>query len=158
MSEADTGAPRDAPSAAPAQESPAFPKLLRILTVVIVVDLVAATAWSWRLLQVSSWSTGSLLLWGLAALLVLWMGWWIVYSRTRLEGDVLTQTWLWTKRVHAREVSQLKLVHWRGLDRIVAPRLLVRQRNGATGWFQSADARLLTDFALRVAEARTRRD
>ena len=64
---------------------------------------------------------------------------------------MLSQTWLWNRRAHANEVTQLKLVHLRSLQKIVAPRLLVRRRNGAVAWFHSADPRLLTAFSERVA-------
>ena len=134
-----------------ALESAAFPPLLRTLAVVIVVDLFAIALWSLPSLRETSWSTSSLVVFGLAGLCVVWVGYWIVYSRTRLEGDVLTQTWLWNKRESAANVAQLKLVHWPWVDRIIAPRLLVRRRNGAVTWFHSADARLLTGFAERVA-------
>lgn len=133
-------------------ESAAYPPLLRVATVVLLIDLVAFAIWSLPTLRATAWSTGSLVLFGLAALMTLWVGWWIVYSRTRLEGDQMTQTWLWNKRVSTHEVTQLKLVHWRWLDRLMAPRLLVRRRNGAVTWFHAADARLLTTFAERVAQ------
>ncbi|RZI94591.1 MAG: hypothetical protein EOP78_08585 [Variovorax sp.] len=136
-------------------ESPAYPRLVRILAVVLVIDLIGFGLWSLPSLRSVDWSAPSLVLFGLAALCILWVGYWIVYSRTRLEGDVLTQTWLWNKRESAADVAQLKLVHWRALDRIIAPRLLVRRRNGAVTWFHSADARLLTGFAQRVAERAT---
>ena len=135
-------------------ESPAYPRFVRILAVIFVVDLIAFGLWSVPALSDASWTVGSMVLFGLAAVCIAWMGYWIVNSRTRLEGDQLTQTWLWTKRVQASEVAQLKLVHWPWLQKVIAPRLLVRRRNGATGWFHSADAQLLTEFAKRVA-ART---
>ncbi|SEA89102.1 hypothetical protein [Variovorax sp. YR216] len=138
-------------------ESPAYPRFVRILAVVFVVDLIAFGLWSIPSLSDESWTAGSIALFVLAALCIAWMGYWIVNSRTRLEGDELTQTWLWTKRVRASEVAQLKLVHWPWLQSVIAPRLLVRRRNGAVGWFHSADARLLTEFAQRVA-ARNFRD
>ena len=131
-------------------ESPAYPPLVRILAVVLIVDLLAFGLWSLPALRSAEWSTPSLLLFGGAAACIVWVGYWIVYSRTRLEGDVLTQTWIWNRRADAAQVTQLKLVHWRLLDRIVAPRLLVRQGPAVT-WFHSADARLLTGFAERVA-------
>jgi hypothetical protein len=140
--EADAGGPL---------ESPAYPPLVRILAVVLVVDLLAFGLWSLPALRSAEWSMPSLLLFGGAAACIVWVGYWIVYSRTRLEGDVLTQTWIWNRRADAAEVGQLKLVHWHLLDRIIAPRLLVR-RSGAVTWFHSADARLLTGFAERVAE------
>ena len=132
-------------------ESPAYPPLLRVLSVVIVVDVIGLALWSLPALRGTTWSAGSLALLSLAGIGVLWMGWWIVYSRTRLDGDVLSQTWLWNRRAHANEVTQLKLVHWRPLQKIIAPRLLVRRRNGAIAWFHSADPVLLTAFAERVA-------
>ncbi|MBO9650625.1 MAG: hypothetical protein J7605_19135 [Variovorax sp.] len=132
-------------------ESPAYPRFVRILAVVFVLDLIGFGLWSMPALRGESWTASSMALFGLAALCIGWMGYWIVNSRTRLEGDELTQTWLWTKRVRASEVAQLKLVHWPWLQQVIAPRLLVRRRNGAVGWFHSADARLLTEFAHRVA-------
>ncbi|WP_232076674.1 hypothetical protein [Variovorax sp. PBL-H6] len=117
----------------------------------LVVDLIAFGLWSLPALRSAEWSTPSLLLFAGAAVCIVWVGYWIVYSRTRLEGDVLTQTWIWNRRADAGKVTQLKLVHWRWVDRIVAPRLLVRQGPTVT-WFHSSDARLLTGFAERVAE------
>lgn len=133
-------------------ESPAYPPLLRVLSVVIVVDVIGFALWSLPALRSTTWSAGSLALLSLAGIGVLWMGWWIVYSRTRLDENVLSQTWLWNRRAHASEVTQLKLVHWRPLQRIIAPRLLVRRRNGAVAWFHSADPVLLTAFAERVGQ------
>lgn len=132
-------------------ESPAYPPLVRTLAVILVVDVVGFGLWSVPALQSADWNTGSLAVLALAMVCIVWVGYWILNSRTRLEGDLLTQTWLWTKREHAGEVAQLKLVHWRWLERIVAPRLLVRRRNGAITWVHSADARLLEKFAERVA-------
>jgi hypothetical protein len=134
-----------------ALESAAFPPLLRTLAVVIVVDLFAIALWSLPSLRETSWSTSSLVVFGLAGLCVVWVGYWIVYSRTRLEGDELVQTWLWTKRVRAQDASQLKLVHIRMLERVVAPRLLVRRRNGGITWFHAYDPKVLVAFGEQVA-------
>ncbi|WP_077000643.1 hypothetical protein [Variovorax sp. KK3] len=144
----------DATEASGPLESPAYPRFVRILAVVLVVDLLAFGLWSAPSLRLSEWSLPSLVLFGAAMLCIVWAGYWIVYSRTRLEGDVLTQTWIWNRRADAAKVTQLKLVHWRPLDRIIAPRLLVRQ-GPVVAWFHSADARLLTGFAERVAERMT---
>ena len=132
-------------------ESPAYPPLVRTLAVILVVDVVGFGLWSVPALHSADWYAGSLAVLALAMVCIVWVGYWILNSRTRLEGDLLTQTWLWTKREHAGEVAQLKLVHWRWLERVVAPRLLVRRRNGAITWVHSADARLLEGFAERVA-------
>lgn len=133
-------------------ESPAFPPLLRTLAVVLVIDLFAFGIWSLPSLRSADWSTSALVVMGIAALCVVWVGYWIVYSRTRLEGDVLVQTWLWDKRVSAQDVAQLKLVHIRMLERVIAPRLLVRRRFGGMTWFHSADAAVLVAFGEQVAK------
>jgi len=133
-------------------ESAAFPPLLRTLAVVLVVDLFAFALWSLPSLRTTSWSAASLFVFGVAGLCVAWVGYWIVYSRTRLEGDVLVQTWLWDKRVRAEDVAQLKLVHIRMLERVIAPRLLVRRRFGGITWFHAYDPQVLVAFGQQVAQ------
>lgn len=133
-------------------ESAAFPPLLRTLAVVLVVDLFGFGIWSLPSLRTAQWTTSALVVMGIAALCVVWVGYWIVYSRTRLEGDELVQTWLWDKRVKAQDVAQLKLVHIRMLERLIAPRLLVRRRMGGITWFHAYDPQVLIAFGQRVAE------
>ena len=132
-------------------ESAAFPPLLRGLALLLVFGLSAFAAWSYPALRTTQWSVANLAIYALAYLCIVWVGYWIFNSRTRLEGDELIQTWLWTKRERASNVTQLKLVHWEWLEQIMAPRLLVKRRNGAITWFNAADARLLTGFAECVA-------
>ena len=132
-------------------ESPAFPRLPRWLAVALIALLVLAALRASPQLLNASWTTSSLLLMLGAGLTIAWLGYWIVFSRTRLESQSLVQTWLWTKRTRVDEVAQLKLVFVPGLVWLVAPRLLVRQHSGAVLWFQAADVRLLQAFAERVA-------
>ena len=146
---ADSG---NATGAPPTLESAAYPPLVRALAVLMVLGLLGFGLWSVPALRTTDWSTANLVVYGGAFMCIVWVGYWIVNSRTRLEGEVLTQTWLWTKREQAGEVAQLKLVHWDWLEQVMAPRLLVRRRNGAITWFHAADARLLTGFAERVAQ------
>lgn len=133
-------------------QSPAFPRILRIAAAAIMAGLLFYVGSRWPALRSATWSTSGVVLWGAAALIVLWTGWWIVRSRTCLESDEITQTWLWNKRVHARNVAQIKLVHWPALEWIMAPRMLIRQRSGVTTWIHAADARVLTAFANRVPQ------
>lgn len=135
-----------------ATEGAAFPPLLRTLAVVLVVDLFAFGIWSLPSLRTAEWTTSALVVMAIAALCVVWVGYWIVYSRTRLDGDELVQTWLWDKRVKAQDVAQLKLVHIRMLERLIAPRLLVRRRMGGITWFHAYDPQVLIAFGQRVAE------
>jgi len=43
-------------------------------------------------------------------------------------------------------------VHIRMLERVIAPRLLVRRRYGGMTWFHSADASVLVAFGEQVAK------
>ena len=135
-----------------ARESPAFPVFTRGLTVAMMVVLIVMGAAQVPQLRAADWSTSGAVLFGSTALLVLWMGTWIVRSRTRLDDDVLTQTWLWNKRVRVAEVASLKLVFLPWFQRVMAPRLLVRQRGGGMTWIHSADPQILLEFMARVAQ------
>lgn len=132
-------------------ESAAFPRLVRWLAIAMILALAICGAMASDELRRAAWSSGSLWLFTAAWLSIAWLGYWIVHSRTRLVGDTLVQTWLWTKRSEVQDVAQLKLVHWAWVDGIVAPRLLVRQRSGAVLWFNAADARILRAFCDQVA-------
>jgi hypothetical protein len=138
-----------------AMQCAAFPSALRILSILIFLSLVVWGALALPELRSAQWSDTALFLFGSAWLCIAWMGYWIVNSRTRLDGDTLSQTWLWDKRVHAADVVQMKLVHLPWLQAVMAPRLLVRQRGGALQWFQASDANVLQAFMARTLAART---
>lgn len=133
-----------------ALDSAAYPPLVRAMAVTIVAALAAFALWSAPALRGAQWSFASLSTYALAAVLIAWVGWWMVFSRTRYCDGVLTQTWLWDKRVNAGEVATFKIVHWPWLRAIVAPRMLVRKRNGSITWVHSADPRLLVAFGEAV--------
>lgn len=137
------------PSALP-QDSAAYPPLVRKLAIVIVAALAAFAAWSVPALQEAQWNFTSLSTFALAAVLIGWVGWWMVFSRTRLRDGELVQTWLWDKHVKAHEVATFKIVHWPWLAFIVSPRMLVRRRNGSITWIHSADPALLVAFGHAV--------
>ncbi|MFT4193028.1 hypothetical protein [Ottowia sp.] len=134
-----------------ALESAAFPAGVRALAAVLLAGLLLFGLWLSPRFAQAQWSAGGLALFAAAALMVLWMGAWIVRSRTRLEDGELSQTWVWHKRVHAADAASVKLVDIPGLRQVVAPRLLVRRRGGGMTWFHSADPRLLTAFCTQVA-------
>ena len=138
-----------------AAASAAFPTFPRVFAVLIIVLLAVAAAGASEQLRHAVWTPGSVVLLAAAWVCIAWMGWWIFNSRTRLAGDTLVQSWIWTKRARAGDVAQLKLVHIPLLDWIVAPRLLVRLRSGAMLWFQAADVRVLQAFCDRVARHRS---
>jgi hypothetical protein len=123
------------------------------LAMILLLALAAARA-SQRLMG-ADWTVSSLLLMIGAWLVIAWLGYWIVHSRTRLEGPLLVQTWIWTKRARIDDVAHLKLVYVPGLSWLLAPRLLVRQRSGGVQWFQASDPQLLRSFCERVAAHKT---
>lgn len=139
-----------------AQECPAYPPVLQAMAVVITAGLTGLALWSLPALRTAQWSNSSLLTYGLAAALIAWVTWWMVKGRTRLQGDELTQTWMWDKRVHARDVTTFKIVHLPALAQVMAPRLMVRRRNGSVSWFHASDAQMLMTFANRVVAHRMR--
>lgn len=134
-----------------ARECAAFPRAVRVMAVLLMLGLALGAITTAVQMRGAAWTLQGLALVGLAWLCIAWMGYWILHSRTRLEGDSLVQTWLWTKRVKAADVATLKLVHWPLLEAVVAPRLLVRQRSGGLQWIQASDAQLLRDFMAQVA-------
>ncbi|MFT3665274.1 hypothetical protein [Piscinibacter sp.] len=135
-------------------ESAAFPRTLRWGAFALIGLVVVAALRARAALAGAAWSAGGIALLAGAWLLIAWLGYWLQASRTRLDGDTLSQTWLWRKQARAAEVTQLKLVHWPRLEWLVAPRLFVRQRNGSMLWFHAADAALLRGFCERVAALR----
>lgn len=135
-------------------ECPAYPAALRWGAVAILAALLASMALALDEMRQASWSPTGLGLLAAAALCIVWMGYWLLRSRTRLDGTVLTQTWLWTKRVALDDVAQVKLVHWPALEALVAPRLLVRRRSGGVVWIHAANGALLRVFVERWVAAR----
>lgn len=139
-----------APTALLSMESAAFPPLVRALAVLIVASLAALAAWSLPTLSEADWNFTALSTFGLAAVVIGWVGWWMVFSRTRLVGDTVVQTWLWDKEVHAADVATFKIVHWPWVQAIIAPRMLLRRRGGSITWIHSADPALLVAFGHAV--------
>ena len=131
-------------------ESKAFPPLVRLLAVAIVAALAAFAFWSLPTMREAQWNFTSLSTYALAAVVIAWVGWWMVFSQTHYSDGAITQTWLWDKRVEAREVATFKIVHWPWLQFIVSPRMLVRRRNGSMVWINSADPYLLVAFGQSV--------
>lgn len=134
------------------RECQAYPLPLRVLAVGLFAALTFYALRALPELRAAQWSVTGLATLVIAAVLIGWVTWWIVFSRTRLEGDEMVQTWLWDKRVQAQDVASFKLVYLRSLQAVVSPRLLVRRRQGGVTWFHAADAELLMAFAGRVVE------
>lgn len=143
---------RQEPDFSATLECAAYPPALRVMAVIITLGLGGLGLWSLPALRAAQWSATSLSTYGIAAALIAWVTWSMVVGRTRLQGDDLTQTWLWDKRVHARDVTTFKIVHLQPLAHIMSPRLMVRRRNGGISWFHASDVDVLKTFARRVVD------
>jgi hypothetical protein len=148
---------RFTPSTGPI-EGPAFSVVFKLLALAIVIGSAAWFVRLWMDGKVAG-GTVSILTWFLAALAMMaYTGWWIVRSRTRLDGQALHQSWMWDKKMDLRELAYGKLVRVRGLEWLVAPRLYVRTLTGKFAVFYAADPRLIADFERLVVELRAFRE
>lgn len=130
----------------PCVEGPSFPVTIKVAA----TALVAALAYfAWHALDAAAWSAldtgGRLFLF--AASGVAASGWWgVLTSRTRFDGTQISQSWLWAKSVQLRDVTQVKLIHLRGLEWLVVPRLLVRAGGLGLTTFHASDPAVLAAF------------
>lgn len=91
--------------------------------------------------------------WPVAALAVMAYTWWYIQtSKTTLTPDALHQTWMWDKKMELRELAYGKMIHVRGFEWLIAPRLYVRTLLGKFAVFYTADKALLAEFERLVVE------
>jgi hypothetical protein len=133
-------------------EGPAFTRAYQVLVVAMVI---IASAWWVRLWQQGHWGDqpgrgGGLFL--LAIVLMAWTGWGVLRSRTRLDADGISQSWIWNKHMPCRELAYARLIRVRGLEWLMAPRLYVRTLLGKFAVFYIADAQVLAQAELLVKE------
>lgn len=72
----------------------------------------------------------------------------ILKSRTAVDGQAIDQRGLWRRRVALADIVQVKLIHWRGWEWLLAPRLVVRARGFGVTTFHAADPQVLARFRL----------
>nr|WP_231402597.1 hypothetical protein [Caenimonas aquaedulcis] len=145
---------RFVPSQGPSMQGPAFSPYFKLLAAVLVLGLAAWFVRLW-LGGRTPGGTVSIFTWFLAALaMVLYTAWHVVRSVTTLDAQQLRQTWVWEKKVELRELASAQLIRVRGLEWLVAPRLLTRTLSGKLGVFHAADPRMIDELARMVAELR----
>ena len=133
-------------------QGPAFSPAFKFIATVLVA---VTSGWFVQLWQAGKVSGGtvSILSWFLAALAIMVYTWWcIVRSVTRLDGQALSQTWVWDKKMELRELAYGKLIRVRGLEWLIAPRLYVRTLMGKFSVFYATDPRMIAQFERLVAE------
>lgn len=126
-----------------AVEGPSFPIATKVMAVAAVV-MTVGLGWGARAELAAMRPPPELLMLAcLAGAVVLWQLALILFSRTCITNDALSQGWLWQSRVPLAEITQVKLLRVKALDSVIAPRLVVRA--GATGsrTFHIADPKVL---------------
>ncbi len=131
-------------------EGPSFPVVIKLLAMVSMTGLVA-TAWG-ALPQLLTMPLPADLLWlaGLAASVVAWHFFNILFATTSISEDTLSQGWLWRTSIRLSDISQVKLLRFKLLERCVAPRLVVRTRGMGNHTFYAADPAVLAVIDLLV--------
>jgi len=120
-----------------------FPRTMQWLATAAMAGLLYS-AWGAREV-LASMSLAPELKWlgALAAGVVVWNYLLILFSTTAIDRDQLSQGWLWRTTVPLRDIAQVKLLRWRPLDALVAPRLVVRTRGLGNLTFHAADPSVL---------------
>ena len=136
-------------------KGPAFSPAFKFIATVLVDVTLGWFIQLWLAGKVSGGAV-SILSWFLAALAMMGYTWWcIVRSITRIDGQALSQTWVWDKKMELRELAYGKLIRIRGLDWLVAPRLYLRTLEGKFAVFYATDPKMIAQFGRLVAELKT---
>lgn len=125
----------------------AFPLLVKVFGGLILCSLLYwffSVTGSGAFAGVSS--TASLVFWAAFAA-VGYIYYWILVSRTRIDGSVISQTWYVRKSVNIPDITHIKFIVIPHLEWLIAPRLVVRVRSRGSYVFHAADSRLLGAFA-----------
>ncbi len=135
---------------APYASGPAFPLGVKLLATVLVAYTLYWGVRSGGGMLASREAWAGALLSAVCLVLVVWTLFWMWRSRTSVDAEGITQTWIWNKRVRWADIGQSRLIGLPGLQWLVAPRLMVRPRGGGVLVFHSADRAVLAVFASFV--------
>ena len=129
-------------------EGPSFPLTLKVLATALVAAVIcfAWLGWDAQVWGAMGWGGRGFAVVALGVVIGGYLG--ILTSRTSFDGQTIEQSWLWKKKVALPEITQLKLIHVRGLEWLVVPRLVVRR--GALGLmtFHVADPQVLKRLGI----------
>lgn len=128
-------------------EGRAYGLLFRLLSVASVGGLTGWLIWlhTQRQLDIFDFRTTGWLTLPLSMLIAFAIALW--RSRSGVDGDRIYQRLFWTREVIESDIASARLIRFRGLDWLVAPRLYVRTRGLKVLAFYAADSRVLTRFA-----------
>ncbi len=144
-----------------AVEGPSFPLAVRLGATAL---LLATLGWGVQVAWGSDTAEPALVAfgwaeWALVALLALVIvsGWWGIWAgRTRLDGQRIRQTGLWSREVVLAEVTQAKLLRLPGLDAVFVPRLVLRSRGFAMSTFHAGSPVLVAAFVAFMQQRQGR--
>ena len=133
-----------------------FRLFFRLLATVVVAGIAG---WMFNLWQAGhltpkGMTTAVALGWPLAALAIMLYTWWhIVTSKTTLTAKALHQSWVWDKKMEVGELAYGKLIRVRGLDWLIAPRLVRAGRCWANSRCSTPPMRrMIAEFERLIAE------
>lgn len=133
-----------------AVSGPSFPLSVKIMATAMMLALVVFGAMNYLRpaeVQAPALAAGEWLFL-VAVAVVIGTGYWgIMTGRTSCDGRAIEQTWLWHKKVHLTDITQVKLISVSGLHWLVVPRLVVRTGFGLTT-FHAGDAAVFSRFKL----------
>lgn len=139
--------PESPPVPFQALEGPAYPVLVKLASVVAAATLVVLGLEPAVRATAAALPLGAQLLTAAAAGIVAVSLWSMLRSRTSIDATRIRQSWLWRKEVALTDIVQVKLIHLRGLEWLVVPRLVVRTRTLGVLSFPTADRQVLAAFA-----------
>ena len=137
---------RFTPAAGPV-EGPAFSLTFRGVTTLVVLSLGFWLALVWIAERARSGGSSALLVWFFAAFaMCIFFLYWILKSRTRIDGVALHQTWFADKHMAISDLATVGVLRVRGLEWLVAPRAHARTLMGKFAIFHASDPSVLAEF------------
>lgn len=127
-------------------EGPSYPVLVKAAALALAAGIVAQGLAPEVRAAAVGLPFGTQLLMAAAVGIVGVSLWSMLRSRTAIDATHIRQSWLWRKEVALTDIVQVKLIHLRGFEWLVVPRLVVRTRAMGVLSFPTADRRVLAAF------------
>lgn len=120
-----------------------------VFKVIASALLIAAGLWAYQMHQMARLGQSHIdvvswlwLPWGLMAYTV----WFVLTGKTRLSGNSIEQSWMWSKRIELDNLAYAKLIRIRGMEWLFAPRFYTKNFSGKLFIFYAADSAMLDEF------------
>src|SRR4051812_49549223 len=98
-------------------DAPAYSRPFRLATALFVASLGFWLALVWLVENSRGHGGSGLLAWFFAAFaMCVFFAYWIVKSRTRIDGEAIQQSWYTDKRVAVADLKEIGILRVRGLE------------------------------------------